>query len=340
VIRARETVRPARSVHQVKPLRASLNRIDDLNAESSLAALGPATTPAKDLFVRSHSALPRIDGRRWKLRIEGAVERPLAWSLADLRARDRVRVSAVLECAGNSRGRFASAAPGELRWGDCAVGSGVWGGVPLATLLEETGVASGAVELEFEGARGRDPERRGRRFIRSLPVDHVTAHPEVLLATELNGKPLTVEHGWPLRLVVPGWYGMAWVKWLTRIRLRRSPYRGYFQASRYVYRSGDGARLARDRPCEVHGKAWTGSGRLTQVEVDAGLGWTRARLTSASGAFGWSSWSLRWRPERPGPVTLRVRATDSSGATQPERPLPNYFQYGANSLHSVEVVVL
>jgi DMSO/TMAO reductase YedYZ molybdopterin-dependent catalytic subunit len=332
------------------------------NAESSPTALRAPVTPTAGFFVRSHSAIPAVDASRWRLRIGGLVRRPTSWDLAELRERARTRVTAVLECAGNSRRRFPHPAPGELRWGDRAVGSAEWTGVPLSALLAEAGLSPQAKVVVFSGAEKVDAAGGVRRFSRSLSVPFATRGPDLLVATEMNGRPLSPEHGWPVRLVVPGWYGMAWVKWLSTIRVAAAPFRGYYQASRYVYRYRrggrtitepvdalrvkslilgpvEGERLRRGRSTVVFGKAWTGSATVSRVEVDVGSGWQEARSTAGQGPFDWSRWAFRWRPSRPGPVTVRARATDTSGATQPEAPVENTFQYAANSIHSVGVEI-
>lgn len=335
--------------------------VDALNAETSPAALGPAVTPVRGFFVRSHFPVPSVRASTWNLTLDGEVAHPREWSLAELRALPTSRVVATLECAGNSRRRLPVPAPGELPWGDHAVGTAIWEGVPLSLLLQEAQPLPGAVEIVFTGA-DQGPAHRGvRRFSRSLTGDLANG-PDVLVATRMNGTPLSAEHGSPARLIVPGWYGMAWVKWLSSIHVRRARFRGYYQTSRYVYRycrdgqvvtepvtrirvkslivsPTPGERLVRDRPHVISGRAWSGSGPVARVEVDVGTGWQAARVTPGDGSYDWSDWQYAWSPKRPGAVTLRVRATDAQGETQPEQPFANDFQYGINSVHSVQVVV-
>jgi len=217
--------------------------VDALNLETPRTALGPTVTPAGSFFVRSHFPVPELRVGAWKLAISGEVDRPRAWSLADLHDLPRKRVVATLECAGNGRKGFRRPAPGELRWGDHAVGTAVWEGVPLSVLLNEAGLRCEAHHLVFSGADYGDPGSRACRFSRSLSLDLTGGRDDVLVATEMNGRSLPPEHGAPARLVVPGWYGMAWVKWLSTIVARRTPFRGYFQAARYVYRSRQGGRV-------------------------------------------------------------------------------------------------
>ena len=336
--------------------------LDELNAETSATGLATPRTSNREFFVRSHFPTPEIRASSWRLSVGGEVKKPRRWSLSELKKLPRAQVVATLECAGNSRRRLSSVAEGELRWGDRAVGSAVWQGPSLSTLLANAEPHPNAREVVFSGADKGGHTAPTRRFSRSLRVALADRGAEVLVATEMNGSPLPPEHGGPARLVVPGWYGMAWVKWLTRIDLRRTPFRGYYQTSRYVYRSSrkgrtvlrpvtrlrvkslvvapmDGERLARGRATLIRGRAWSGSGPVAQVEVDVGSGWELARVTLGDGPYDWANWTYRWTPSRVGPATVRVRATDTRGVTQPAQPLENDFQYGTNSIHRVGVVV-
>ncbi len=357
-------LRPAGSSVRLAPARppggpASPVRIDALNAETAPAALRTAVTPARGFFVRSHFPAPLVRASSWTLAVTGEVARPRSWTLDELRTLPQSRLVATLECAGNSRKRLSRSVPGELPWGDHAVGTAVWKGVPLSALLEAAAPLPGAEEVVFTGA---DTGSAGpvRRFSRSLTGD-LSQNRDVLVATEMNDAPLSTDHGWPARLVVPGWYGMAWVKWLTRIQLQHSAFQGHYQASRYIYqyhRDGKvvrepvtrlrvkslvlspapGERLAR-RPHVVSGRAWSGSGPIRKVEVNVGAGWTSAQLTPGNGPYDWSGWEYVWSPEQRGRATVRVRATDATGATQPAAPEENDFQYGINSVHSVQVTI-
>lgn len=337
-------------------------RLNPLNAETSLAALQPAVTPTRGFFIRSHFPTPSLDASTWRLGVGGEVEKPRKWTLAELRDLPTTRVVATLECAGNSRSRLPNIAEGELRWGDRAIGAAVWEGVPLSVLLEESRPRQDAHQIVFTGAEKGSSNDPARRFSRGLSIDTMDRVADILIATEMNGEPLSPDHGWPARLIVPGWYGMAWVKWLSRIHLRKEAFRGYYQATRYVYayqQNGErltkpvtrirvksliisplpGDRLAWGRSHIISGKAWSGSGPVTRVEVDAGSGWMPASVRSGDGPYDWCSWEFAWSPERRGPVLLRVRATDAEGETQPEEPFLNEFQYGMNAVHSVEVIV-
>ncbi len=336
-------------------------RVDAGNAATSLAALGPARTPAEGLFVRSHFPTPAEPATPWRLEVGGAVAHPRRWSLEELEELPQARVAATLECAGNSRTRFARAADGELRWDDRAVGAALWEGVRLSTLLDHAAPRGPAREVVFSGADRGEVGGRRRAFARSLSVPEA-ARGTAVVALRMNGEPLRPEHGGPVRLVVPGWYGMAWVKWLTQIAVRRSPFRGYYQRSRYVYRRlqdgravsrpvtrlrvksiivtpTPGERIARAPRQVVHGRAWSGGSPVTRVDVDVGEGWRAAELVPGEGPYDWSDWSYSWSPARPGPTVVRARAADAQGEVQPESADDNDFQYGNNAIQSVPVVV-
>ncbi len=331
------------------------------NAEAPLSALRRSPTPTDRFFVRSHFPTPSIPASAWRLSVGGDVDRPKSWSLEELRRLPQRRLAATLECAGNGRSRFPRAAEGELRWGEHAVGSAIWQGVPLATLLERSAVRATTRYLVFTGADHGTPTEKVRRFVRSLSVEP-GEHEEVLVATSMNGAPLTEEHGAPARLVVPGWYGMAWVKWLDRVEARTTEYSGHFQTSKYTYRferdgqpvvepvrqlrvkslvtsTAPGERLARGTGYRLAGKAWSGRAPVTKVEVDVGDGWHEARLTAGDGRYDWSSWEADWTPRVAGPARIRARATDASGEAQPESLFENEYQYGCNSVQTVEVEV-
>ena len=337
-------------------------QLDSLNAETSLAALRAERTPSRGFFVRSHFPAPALTESTWQLSVGGEVERTRKWTLSELRELPRTRLVATLECAGNSRQRLSSIAEGELRWGDRAVGTAVWEGVPLSVLLEDARPRPGARQIVFTGADRGNSTAVTRRFSRSLSMDTTDRGSDILLATEMNGEPLPLDHGWPVRLIVPGWYGMAWVKWLSTIRVRKEAFQGYYQATRYVYAyHEDGKRLTKPvtrirvkslitsplpgehlelgRSHIISGKAWSGSGPVTRVEVDVGSGWTPADLRPGDGSYDWSSWSFEWAPSLRGPANLRVRATDAEGEIQPDEPFLNEFQYGTNAVHCVDVVV-
>jgi DMSO/TMAO reductase YedYZ molybdopterin-dependent catalytic subunit len=319
---------------------------EPLNLETPFAALAGPITPTAQFFVRSHFALPTIDMATWRLRIEGAVNKQLEFTYDELRKLPSRTVTATIECAGNSRGFLVPRARGVL-WELGAVSTAEWTGVPLNDLLEKAGVAAGAVEVILTGAdrgevAGDIPTPGPLHFERSLPLEKVR-RPEVLLAYKMNGADLPPEHGFPLRAVVSGWYGMASVKWLTRMTVTTTPHQGFWQTIDYSYWKREGERpylvpltemqvksqIARPMAFEsvpagkeyrIYGAAWAGEADVARVEVstDGGKTWQAATLLGKSQPFTWRLWEMTWNtPTDPGRVRLMARATDSRGRTQP-----------------------
>ncbi|MGH2354824.1 MAG: sulfite oxidase [Chloroflexota bacterium] len=331
------------------------------NAESDIKRLETDVTSTASFYVRSNFAVPSLDAQRHRIAVGGAVERPLNLSLADLRALGSTTMLATIECAGNNRLSLAPLPSGEP-WQRGAVSTARWGGVPLRVVLERAGLGANATEILVEGAdHGTPKDGPGDiPFARSLPVEKAL-HPDTLLALEMNGVPLPPDHGAPVRLVVPAWYGMASVKWVTRIEALAEPFTGYYQANRYIYDPGNGAapvpvtqmkvkslivspsdgetvpvgRLA------VRGKAWSGAGEIVRVEVtvDGGENWQEARLLDAPSPYAWRSWEFDWDAADPGRHVLRARATDSTGECQPDAAPWNKYGYGSNGICPVVVTV-
>jgi DMSO/TMAO reductase YedYZ molybdopterin-dependent catalytic subunit len=321
------------------------------NAETPLALQEGLVTPVERHYVRNHFAVPEHPG---VVSIDGRVARPGDVSVASLRDRAAETVLVTMECAGNGRRFLEPAAPGE-QWSIGAVGTAEWTGVRLGTLLDEAGVEPDAVEALFEGADRGTPGALGYEiaFQRSLPV---TAARNALLAWAMNGAPLTPDHGAPVRLVVPGRYGMASVKWLRRVTLVDEAFRGFFQADRYVI---DGVPLGPIAPraviaspsegfvvspsstVVVRGYAWSGRGPVTSVEVstDGGATWHAAQLGPAPSPVAWRSFELSWRPVVQGSVELWARATDAAGAVQPLDQNWNALGYMNNAARPVRIEV-
>lgn len=300
-------------------------------------------TPVEHFFVRSHGEVPDIDRTTYRLAVEGEVERPLSLSLEELTTRFPKRsLVATLQCAGNRRAELAGirAIPGEVPWGSEAIGNAAWSGVALADVIEAARPRSSALHVELEGAD--ETERLGRRvrFGGSIPIAKATA-PEVLLALEMNGAPLTPMHGAPLRAVVSGYIGARSVKWLRAIRLRATPSENYFQTHAYRFERGDDAADhyslgelhvssviaapvpgARIRPgiVRIEGVAIAGGRTIDRVEVsvDNGAGWRAATLDTAGTPWTWRRWSIDWELP-PGDHEIVARAWDSAARTQPER---------------------
>ena len=328
------------------------------NAEIAPGALEAFLTPAAERFLRSNFGVPRLDPERHLVEVGGSVERELRISVAQLRRMQQRSVTVTTECAGNHRTTLSPLPPGEP-WQGGAVSTGRFTGVPLAAVLEKAGLDPGAVEVLAAGADGGPVGGREARFARSLPRAKAL-EADTLLALEMNGEPLRAAHGAPVRLVVPGWYGMASVKWLARIEALAAPFRGYFQAERYVFlEQGQPAEPVTEMrvksvfsspapgaavdtaPLLVRGFAWSGSARIAKVEVAfAGGGeWAPARLVGLEEWHAWRAWELRWTPPWRGRHVLRCRATDEAGNVQPDVPRWNALGYGANGVQSLTVEV-
>ncbi len=333
-------------------------RDDPRNAETAPHALGAYLTSAADRFLRSNFAVPRLSSRAHRLHVGGLVERPLRLRVEELCLLPQRTLTVTTECAGNHRTTLSPLPPGEP-WSGGAVSTARWTGVPLAALLERSGIRPGAVEVVATGADSGQVAAGQAPYARSLPLARAL-HPDTLVALRMNGEPLLAAHGAPVRLIVPGWYGMASVKWLARLEVVGEPFAGYFQSERYVYREpgrspapvvemrvksvftsplpavpvGRGA-------VRVSGLAWSGSVRIAQVEVASGGGgeWVPARLTGEDEPYAWRTWDLIWTPPWRGRHVLRCRATDEAGNVQPDLPRWNELGYGANGVQSLIVEV-
>jgi len=321
------------------------------NAEAPPAALTGAITPVRLHYVRSNFPFPPHDGA---MTIGGAVANPVTLTLDDLRAMPAVERTVTLECAGNGRLGQTPLPAGEP-WGRYAVSTARWKGPPLHEVLAQAVPSAGGAEVAFAGAdHGRYAEHPDLGFVRSLPLRYATdPAADILVAYEMNGEPLTIEHGAPFRLIVPRWYGMASVKWLTQIDVLTGRYEGEFQSQHYMYwyadESSEPVTLMRVRaritdpaprsrimagPYRVRGKAWSGAGPVTNVDVSlAGAGeWLPAELEPPRGPHHWQDWSFDWPTATTGRHTLRARATDAAGNTQPEVPQWNRLGYGNNAV--------
>lgn len=329
-----------------------------------LEALRHDVTPVGLHYLLIHYDIPAIEPGSWRLAVGGRVRDPLVLSLEDLRGRPAVTRTVTMECAGNGRARVTPHVVSQP-WLHEAVGTAAWTGVPLAPLLDEAGVDDDAVELVFTGA---DVGREGgsvQAYARSMSIADARQD-GVMLAYGMNGEALPPQHGHPLRLVVPGWYGMASVKWLTSITAVAEPFDGYQQRVAYRFRrDGDEPgrpvtriavrslmvppgipdfltrrRLVPTGPCTLTGRAWSGHGPIVGVEVsdDGGATWEAAAVSDAAGPYSWHAWTYEWRP-RPGRYELCSRARDAAGNTQPLDPAWNTGGYEVNAVHRVEVEV-
>jgi sulfane dehydrogenase subunit SoxC len=329
-----------------------------------LEALRYERTPAGLHYVLTHYDIPFVDLDRWRLHVGGSGGRSMQLTLEDVRRRPPVTASVTLECAGNGRA-LHHPRPVSQPWLHEAVGTAEWTGTPLAPLLEEAGISNDAAWVAFAGLdRGVEGEQE-QRYERGLPLDDAL-RPDVLLAYEMNGQPLPPQHGFPLRLVVPGWYGMASVKWLANIHVLDRPFDGYQNAIAYRHRStADDPGTPLDRiavralmvppgipnflprvrhvdagPVILEGRAWSGHGAVVRVEVsvDGGATWRDAELGAAPAPGAWRGWRSTWDAS-PGTHILCCRATDAVGNTQPMDAPWNAGGYVNNAVQRVDVIV-
>lgn len=336
------------------------------NSGIPLEALDWELTPVGLHYLLIHYDVPRVDGAAWSLRIGGRVRRPLTLSLADLRARPARTIAVTMECAGNGRARL-DPRPFSQPWLVEAVGTAEWTGTPLRPLLEEAELLDDAVEVVFTGLDHGMEGGIEQDYERSLTITEASRD-DVLLAYEMNAEPLLPQHGFPLRLVVPGWYGMTNVKWLARITAVAEPFAGFQQAEGYrILHEPDDAGVPVTRmmpralmvppgfpdfmtrrryvglgPCPIRGRAWSGAGRVTQVQVSADQGrtWHHASLDDAElGPYAWRSWSWTWEPAAPGDYELWCRARDTAGNEQPVTADWNVKGYANNDVQRVPVTV-
>jgi DMSO/TMAO reductase YedYZ molybdopterin-dependent catalytic subunit len=340
---------------------------EPLNLEMPFEKIDGFITPNDLFYVRCHFPVPKIDIQKWRLRIEGAIEKHVDLSLDDLRKMKSRTITTTLECAGNCRNFLEPKVKG-VPWGLGAVGNGTWTGVPLSEVLNLAKPKRNTNEVILEGADNGTVAEAKRpdgkiNFARSIPL--AKALDDVILAYEMNGAELSPDHGFPLRAIVPGWYAVASIKWLQRIIVTDKPFAGFYQTIDYSYwASRDGlneltpiselqikAEIARPHPGEIvpananvriHGAAWTGDADITKVEVstDGAKNWTDARLTGERTRNAWQLWEYDWRTTKnPGKQILVARATDSLGRMQPAQRDPNRGTYMINHLLPIEVEV-
>ena len=327
-----------------------------------LEALRHELTPPGLHYLLVHYDIPAVDPAAWRLGVGGRVERELELSLEDLRARPAVTVPVTMECAGNGRARL-DPRPVSQPWLSEAVGTAEWTGTPLAPLIEEAGLAADALEVVFTGLDRGVEGGEEQVYERSLPVADALGD-DVLLAYDMGGAPLLPQHGFPLRLMVPGWYGMTSVKWLRRITVVAEPFTGYQNATAYRFRQDPdepGTPVTRMEPrslmvppgipdfltrrrflapgrVRLEGRAWSGWGPIERVEVsvDGGATWRAAELGEPPGPAAWTPWSIDWEAP-PGEYELCARAHDATGRSQPEAPQWNVGGYANNAVQRVPV---
>jgi DMSO/TMAO reductase YedYZ molybdopterin-dependent catalytic subunit len=346
-----------------RDLRLAIVSETPLNAETLLARHTGVITPNAAFYIRNHFAVPDCEIAEWRLSIAGAVATPVELTYEELRALPSRTLQVTLECAGNGRVAMQPQVEGEP-WGYGAVSTADWTGVSLRTVLEQAGLSPAAREIVVEGAdRGYVAATdEVIPFARGLPLNQAM-HPDTLLAYSMNGEVLPSDHGFPVRLVVPGWYGMAAVKWVARIEAIAHSFSGFYQVERYtmahpeqgetgstpltqiairslITTPEDGATLPRGRHA-LRGLAWSGFASASHVEVsvDGGATWSPATWTSEPARYAWRSWEYDWRAEHPGEASLQCRATDEEGNTQPIEPLWNRLGYANNAIQTVHVSI-
>jgi DMSO/TMAO reductase YedYZ molybdopterin-dependent catalytic subunit len=343
------------------PLIVHSARPEDLETPPHL--LTSWITPNRLFFVRSHFYTPAISEASWRLRVGGEVEHPLQLTLDAIRAMPPTRGVVTLECAGNGRAFFQPPVAG-VQWRRGAVGTARWTGVRLRDVLREAGIKTAARHVWLDGADngpGRAPD-----FVRNLPLEKAL-HPDILLAYEMSGEPLPHAHGFPLRLIVPGWEGAYSVKWLTEIMVSDHEHPGMFVQSAYRYPKrpvapGSAVEPANTVPLKglvvkslitapamdaavplgrvlITGAAWAGEEAIKQVEVstDSGRTWKSARLGRDRAPYAWRHFEHEWHVHEPGAYLVLSRAADSRGRVQPIVPDWNPGGYLWNAVDQVRV---
>jgi len=359
-------VQPANNRAQREMLVRSV-RPEDL--EMPLSGFSDYITPIERFFVRTHVSVPRVDLNDWRLNIGGEVATPLTLTMDDVRRLPAVELVSVLECAGNGRGFYEPSMPG-LQWANGAVGNGRWRGVRLADVLTRAGMKESAKEILFNGADvplGSMPD-----FQRSIPLAKAL-DARTLLAYEMNGATLPVKHGFPLRVVVPGWAGDCWLKWLTSISVLDKAHDGFWMARAYrhpgkpvapgtvvpseqmqpvtglrvksvITAPFGGAQVVVLTRLTIRGVAWSGDAgpvATVDVSVDGGRSWKPATLQRDQRTqFGWRQWEYHWTPPREAYYTILARARDVADNMQPLDQEWNPSGYGWNVIPRVGVNVV
>jgi len=363
-----------------QPLTAVKPQIIPTNAgfrtfASPPVALQNDIVPNDLYYIRNHwREAPRIDAATYRLVVDGEVRRPLSFTYDELRSLPRKLFQVTFECCGNSPvpeywGQITrTSSVMEQIKGHGIMGNASWAGASLADVLARAGVKSSAVEVMFEGADHGPDEVTGDpaelTYERSLPIAKAT-HQDTLLAYEMNGEPLPAPHGYPVRLLVPGWYGMTSIKWLVGIHVLDHEFKGFYQTQRYQTTNGPGADtyytyhtkmkvksiITNPLPGEVvpatgyrlAGAAWSGEDEVVKVEIstDGGATWRPVDVLRPRSGYSWYRWEHRWQPSGPGRHTLMSRATNDKGETQPME-FPNKWDgrgYGNNMVFPFEVEV-
>ncbi len=334
-----------------------------IDAETPLDALTSYLTPRDLFFVRHHWNPVFPDPKTWVLNVDGEVERPLALSLADLKRMTPASATCVLQCAGNGRALHRPIVPG-VQWKYGAVGNARWTGVRVKDVLEKAGLKASARHLHTFGADA--PPVKVPPFHRSVELEKVLQ--DGLIVWEMNGSPLPALHGAPVRLVVPGWAGDHWMKWLVRLSAQAEPQKGFYMDVAYRFPKMPGEPGVTFKPDEmnpvtelfvksniteapararvgsavtIRGFAFSGAPDIAKVEIsdDGGGSWREAELGRDHDPHAWRLWSFRYESKSAGRVTLSARATDGRGRVQPKEAIWNQSGYLYNAWHSVQIEV-
>ena len=349
------------------------NSYSDLNVLSPDPLCAALFLPDMDLpvsateghFIRSHFAAPVIGSSGWSLPVTGEVETHLDLSYDDLLKMPSHEVTSLMECAGNSRSTMQPPAEG-VQWNNGGLSVSRWKGVPMKTVLEQAGFKGSATDVLFVGAdSGTESHAEGTLvYEMSVPMEKLL-HPDSILAYEMNGETLPKDHGYPIRLITPGWYGMTSVKRVVNIVVMDHPNRGFHEMDYWIYPAADGKADPKARRVttlkvkslisspekgdilpagkhKVSGVAWSGDGHITKVEVstDDDRTWHAAKLEEPNGDHSWQHWEYDWDASAAGHSLVRSRATDSAGNVQPMLATWNFRGYEVNSIHSVPITVL
>ena len=319
-------------------------------------------TPIDRFFVRSHTYAPQVNAGEWSLKVDGVVDRPMTFTLADVKKLPRVELVGVLECAGNGRSFYDPRMAG-TQWADGAVGNGRWAGARLRDVLQKAGIKDSAREILCDGADvplGKMPD-----FQRTIPVQK-GLDADTLLAYEMNGQPLSVEHGFPLRVIAPGWAGDSWVKWLQHIEVLDHEFDGFWMKTAYRHPPHPVApgttvdpkdmipvadlnvksviavprTWVRPGAVKIQGTAWSNSSPVSKVDVstDGGKNWRPAKLLGQKTKYGWRLWESNWKAEE-GQHALIARATNEAGQTQPlsEEWNPSGYLWNVAQIQTIHV---
>ena len=333
---------PARN--ESGPLTVRVTRPFD--AETPVREFTSFLTPNHRFFVRSHFGPPppeAVSEATWKLRVGGLVEGSHEFTLTDLRQMEAVTITAVVQCSGNGRAFHRPKVPG-VQWERGAVGNAQWTGVRLRDVLGKAGVQSGARHVQLQGA-DRPVVASVPLFTRSIPLEKAL-HPDTILAYEMNGRPLPLLHGAPLRVIAPGWMADSCTKWLTEITVQAEEAAGYYMQTAYriptqpvesgmtpnvpsapveamvvksLIAAPQEGETVKSGPVAIQGMAWSGEAKVVKVEVslDEGKTWESARLLGEEHPYAWRQWQLIWKAKTVGTFTILCRATDARGETQP-----------------------